>query len=418
MRVSGPRAVAVAAALIGRAALDDRRMTFGRARDPATGERLDEVLVVAMRGPRSYTGEDVAEVHGHGGSVNLMRLLRAALALGARPAEPGEFTRRAFLSGRLDLARAEAVADVIAAASERALRAAHGALAGAVGARVAAARADAVALLAEVEASIDFPEEDLDFLPAEVVAARAEVVAAAAAALAATYATGRALRSGIEIAIVGPPNVGKSSLLTALVGEERAIGAAEPGTTRDYVEARVVWDGVPVTLIDTAGERAAEGEPGGTIERRGVELGRARAARADVVLAVREAGADAPPVGERGLVVWNKIDLRAAPAGGLGVSALTGAGLAELRRAVLARVLGEAGEGSEEVLVSSERQKALLDEATAAARRAADAARAGRPAELVAADLREAAARLGAITGEEVGEDVLRALFSRFCIGK
>ncbi len=419
VRVSGPNAIAVAAALVGRDRLDDRRMILGRARDPASGERLDEVLVVAMVAPRSYTGEDVAEVHGHGGTVNLGRLLRACVALGARLAEPGEFTRRAFLNGRLDLARAEAVADVIAAASERALRAAQGALAGAVGARVAAARALAVGLLGEVEASIDFPEEDLDFLSAETVAARAEAIAEAAAALAATYAVGRALRSGIEVAIVGPPNVGKSSLLNALAGEERAIVAPEPGTTRDYVEARLVWDGVPVTLIDTAGERQAEGAPEDRIERRGVELGRARAARADVVLWVREAGGGGDgPADARALAVWNKIDLRPAPPGALGVSALTGDGLPALRRAVLDAVLGAAGEGSEEVLVQSERQKALLDAAAAAARRAVAAARAGRPAELVAADLRETAQRLGAITGEEVGEDVLRALFARFCIGK
>jgi len=414
VRLSGPRAVAMVAALVGREDLEDRRMVRGVARDPATGERLDEVLVVAMRGPRSYTGEDVAEIHGHGGALNLSRLLRAAVALGARPAEPGEFTRRGFARGRFDLTRAEAVADVIAAASERALRAAQGALAGTLGERVTAAREEAVGLLAEVEASIDFPEEDLDFLSPAAVAARADAVADAVAGLLATYAVGRALRSGLEVAIVGAPNVGKSSLLNALVGEERALVAADPGTTRDYVEARAVWEGIPVTLIDTAGEREADG----AVERRGVELGRARAARADVVLSVCEVGGAEAAATGRALVVWNKIDLGPAPAGALGVSALTGEGLDGLRRAVLARAVGEASEGSEEALVQTERQKALLDEAEAAARRAATAARAGRAAELVALDLREAAQRLGAVIGEEVGEDMLATLFARFCIGK
>ena len=414
VRLSGPRAVAMVAALVGREDLEDRRLVHAMARDPETGERLDEVLVVAMRGPRSYTGEDVAEIHGHGGALNLSRLLRAALALGARPAEPGEFTRRGFMSGRLDLTRAEAVADVIAASSERALRAAQGALSGTLGQRVASARAEAVALLAEVEASIDFPEEDLDFLPVATVAARADAGAETVAGLLATYAVGRALRSGLEVAIVGAPNVGKSSLLNALVGEERALVAADPGTTRDYVEARVVWEGIPVTLIDTAGEREADG----AVERRGVELGRARAARADVVLSVCEVGGAEAAPGVRALTVWNKIDLGSAPSGALGVSARTGAGLDGLRRAVLARALGEASEGSEEALVQTERQKALLDEAEAAARRGATAARAGRAAELVAVDLREAAQRLGAVIGEEVGEDMLATLFARFCIGK
>jgi tRNA modification GTPase len=426
VRLSGPAAGGIVARLLGRdeGALAERRMVLGVARDPATGERLDEVLAVLMRGPRSYTGEDVAEVHAHGGALNLARLLRAALACGARPAEPGEFTRRAFTNGRLDLVGAEAVADVIGAASERALRAAQAQLAGALGERVRSLRARAVALLAEIEASIDFPEEDLDCLPPGAVAEGAEAVAQGARGLAATFAVGRALREGIDVVIVGAPNVGKSSLLNALCGEERAIVAAEPGTTRDYVEARRVWDGIPVTLVDTAGERSAASE----LEQRGVSLGRARAAQADVIVRVRDATAAGPgaPGGEgaaeeadgRVVEAWNKVDLRAVPPGALGVSALTGAGLDELRRVVVARVVGAATEGSEAALVTTERQRALLEQAAEAAGRAAEAARARRPVELVAADVREAVARLGAITGEEVGEDLLDALFARFCIGK
>lgn len=413
VRISGPAAVEIVRSLVGVADLPDRRFVHGWARD-AGGERLDEVMVVVMRGPRSYTGEDVAEVHGHGGVANMARLLRAVLAQGARMAEPGEFTRRAFEHRRLDLTQAEAVADVIAAASERALRAAQAHLSGALGKDVGAVRQTVIALLAEVEASIDFPEEDLDFVAPGEVAARARAAAAWARRLAATHAVGRALRDGIEVALVGAPNVGKSSLLNALAGEERALVSAEPGTTRDWVEARVEWDGIPVILIDTAGDREASG-----VEARGVELGRARARRASVIVRVRapdvaETGADAY---ERALEVWNKADLGGVGSG-LAVSAVTGEGLGALRRAVLERVLGEAGEGSEGLVISSARHATLLTDAAAALEGAAGAAAEARPAELVALDLRAAATALGRITGEDVDEDMLDALFAQFCIGK
>jgi tRNA modification GTPase len=417
VRLSGPDAAAIVARLLGRetASFEDRRLEHAFARD-AAGGRLDEVLAVVMRGPRSYTGEDVAEIHGHGGALNLGRLLEAVLALGARAAEPGEFTRRAFENGRLDLTRAEAVADVIGAASERALRMAQAQLGGALGRRVSALREQAVALLAEVEASIDFPGEDLDFLPGDEVAARAARLAEAASKLAASYRVGRALREGVVVALVGAPNVGKSSLLNAFVGEERAIVTPEPGTTRDYVEAAAVWEGVPVTIVDTAGERAGDLSEA---ERRGLELGRARARRADVVVRVREVGGGAADdARDDELVVWNKADLGAAPSGALAVSALTGQGLDALERAVMARVIGEGGEGEEGEVVSSERQRALVAEAAEAAERAAGAARAARPVELVASDLRAAARALGQVSGDEVGEAVLDVLFGRFCIGK
>jgi tRNA modification GTPase len=422
VRVSGPAAAAIARAVTGVGELEDRRLVRAVARDPRSGERLDDVLVVLMRAPRTFTGEDVLEVHGHGGQRNMGRLLRACLEAGARAAEPGEFTRRAFVLGRIDLTQAEAVAGVIGAASERALRVAQAGLAGGLSERVSALRGRVVELLSEVEAGVDFPEEDLDLLSPAEVAGRAGEVGLALRALAGTYAVGRALKEGVEVALTGPPNVGKSSLLNALAGEERAIVAPEPGTTRDFVEARVVWSGVPVTLIDTAGDRDAEG----ALEQRGVELGRARAARADLVVWVRDATArgpgrldqGAPPPGDTTLEVWNKVDLAAAPDGALAVSALEGRGLEGLRQAVLERVLGGADSGTEDAVVSSERQRALVEAAGRAAERARELASTGRPVELVALELREAAPALGRITGEEVSEDVLDRLFARFCIGK
>ncbi len=422
VRVSGSAALAVLERLCGRGgeAWEDRRLVHAVARDPLSGERLDDVLAVAMRGPRSYTGEDVVELHAHGGALNVARLLRAVLAAGARVAEPGEFTRRAFSNGRMDLTQAEAVAAVIGASSERALRAAHGQLAGALGARVEALRAEVAGVLAEVEASIDFPDEGLEFASAVELAQRVAATRARVDALAATYGVGRALREGVTVALVGRPNVGKSSLLNALCGEERALVAAEPGTTRDWVEARVVWDGVEVTLIDTAGEREAESD----VERRGVALGRARAARADVVVRVEDTTSAPAAYGAREaggqdvLVAWNKIDLAPADAGALGVSAATGAGLESLRAAVMARALGDDVDGSDGELVATERQRTELLGAGAALGQAAEALAESRPPELVAADLRMAGAALARIHGVDIGTEVLAEVFARFCIGK
>ncbi len=413
IRVSGPDAIDLVAGLVGKtpAALEDRRLVLAVARSRA-GERLDDVLVVAMRGPRSFTGEDVAELHGHGGTVNAGRLLREVIDRGARLAEPGEFTRRAFENGRLDLSEAEGLLGVIEAGSERAWRVAQAQLGGVLGERIATLRAGVTALLAEIEACIDFPEEGLALIDAGAARGRAATLADGCGALAGTFGLGRALRDGIEVALIGPVNAGKSSLLNALVGRERALVSPEPGTTRDYVEVRVEWDGISVTLIDTAGEREGESE----LERRGIALGRARVAQADVKVWIDDAGGG-PALEERTIRVRSKIDRGGeVPAGAIGTSALTGAGLEALRGRILAQVGATASE-EEVVVITSERQRGLLERAARALRFAATAGPEV-PVEVLAVEVRDAASALSAFTGEEVGEEVLDALFARFCIGK
>jgi tRNA modification GTPase len=424
VRVSGPAAVAVAARVVGREPdrLRDRRMELATARDPGSGERLDEVLCVVMRGPRSFTGEDVAELHGHGGAANMGRLLRAVLAGGARPAEPGEFTRRAFENGRLDLTRAEAVLAVIEASSERALRLAQSQLAGSLGERIAALRAEGTALLAEVEASIDFPEEGLELAARAALARRSAALGEACSALAATFDAGRALRDGLHVALCGPVNSGKSSLFNRLVGSERALVAEEPGTTRDFVEARVVWSGVAVTLIDTAGLRETTSE----VERRGIVLGAARAREADVEVHLVPAG----PIGDvemedraasgRVIRVLSKGDTlpAGAPVPLLVTSALTGQGIDELVEAVVARATGGRLDLDGGAMVTSERQRSLVVKAASGFARASSGSLAGQPEEVVAVDIREGVEALAEVLGERVGDEMLDALFARFCIGK
>lgn len=420
VRVSGPGAAGVLARVVGveREALRERLLVRGSARD-AAGEVLDDVLFVWMPGPRSFTGEDVAEIHGHGGPANMGRLLRAILAAGARPAEAGEFTRRAFENGRLDLTRAEAIADVATAASERALRSAQAQLRGALGAEIDGVRDDARRALAEVEAAIDFPDEGLEAGSADELGAALEAAVQRCRALAGSFGLGGALREGIEVALRGPVNAGKSSLLNRLVGDERALVDAAPGTTRDVVEVRALWDGVPVTLLDTAGEREAPSD----VERRGIELGRRRCAQADVeilLVPVDASGEVAAPAHDRQIVVLSKCDLARedAPAGAVATSAVTGEGLEALRAAVLERATGGAAEAGSDVVVTSERQRRLLVEAADALDEARRRLREEAPLEVVAIDLRVGVEALAEILGETVGEDVLDELFSRFCIGK
>ncbi len=426
VRLSGPDAAAILGRLLQRApeSFPDRALVRGVALDRA-GHRLDDVLAVVMRAPRSFTGEDVAELHGHGGVMNMSRLLRAAIDAGARHAEAGEFTRRAFENGKLDLVRAEAILDVIEASSERAWRLAQTQLAGDLGARITRFRERATALLAEVEACIDFPEEGEEYLGVHEVATRARALGQELAALAATFGLGKALRHGIDVALVGAVNAGKSSIFNALLRSERAIVDPRPGTTRDFVEASVVWQGVTVTLVDTAGDREAH-DP---VEQRGIDLGRKRAAQADVRVHVHSAEHGLPALShaadsranDRELHVVSKGDLLdAAPSGTAWVvtSALTGAGIDALEQAILARACGGLTEAGDGHVVTSERQRTLLEQAASAFERAAVAMAVQAPIEVMALEIRDGTERLAELMGERVGEEVLDDLFRRFCIGK
>ncbi len=408
---------------------------------PSGGEGLviDEALVVVMRGPRSYTAEDVVELHCHGNTRVLGQVCEACVRAGARLAQPGEFTKRAFLNGRLDLSQAEAVLDTIRAKSDAGLRAAQRQLRGVLGQQVNELRAALVSMLAQVEAGIDFVEEEITFV------GRQELTAALSSMLdkirrwLTTAQGGRVLREGARVVIVGRPNVGKSSLLNRLLQEERAIVTDVPGTTRDLIEESAVFDGMTLTLVDTAGLRDSDD----VVEQEGIKRTAAARAQADLVLQVVEAGAmrsgETPdhcdwvgPASEARLLLINKIDLvdsgvaqslieaasRMANAPVIPISARTGQGLDEVRIAIRSRLCHDMLEPSDGVVVTNVRHATELARAATSLREAVMALERHQPPECVAIDLRGAAEALGHITGVITSDEVLHRIFSEFCIGK
>ncbi|MCZ8121825.1 MAG: tRNA uridine-5-carboxymethylaminomethyl(34) synthesis GTPase MnmE [Magnetospirillum sp.] len=421
LRVSGPEA-GMALRALARRAPPPRVATRARLVDPADGAPLDDALVLWFPGPASFTGEDVAEFHLHGSRAAIDGVLAALAALpGLRLARPGEFARRAFDAGKLDLAEVEALADLIAAETRAQARQALAQLGGALGARIEGLRDRTMRLLAQAEAEIDFPDEG--DAPQGAIGAMRPGVDALAADIAALLDDGRRgeiLREGFSVAILGPPNAGKSSLLNRLAGRDAAIVSEIAGTTRDTIEVRLDLGGWPVVLWDTAGLRALDAaDPQAVLEREGMRRTRARADAADLKLIVLDAR-DPVPSGELaelardGLVVLNKADL-APGAAGLAVSALTGSGIealeARLSDIVAARLRGDA---SDAPILTRARHREALAEALAALARA----RALDVAELVGEELRACARALGRIVGRTGVEDVLDVLFGEFCIGK
>jgi tRNA modification GTPase len=440
VRLSGEGALAIADRLCPGARTPPSALPAGsfrlvRLRDPRDGSAIDEALVLVFRAPHSYTGEDVVEFQTHGGRAAPSRVLDSLLALGAAPAGPGEFTRRAFLNGRVALDRAEAVMDLVSAQGDRAARAAAEQLSGALGRRVDAIWEDLLALCADVEATLDFTDDEAEGLAAPIrFDERAAAIAGELRALAATSREGRLLREGALVVLAGPPNAGKSTLFNRLLGERRAIVAPEAGTTRDSLEETLLLRGIPIRLVDTAGLR----ETGSAVEREGVERARGLAARADLVLELRSVErSDGPAVerseGTKVLEVETKIDLRPCDrvtvrpcdrvtrgaAEPLRVSAVTGEGVAELEDAILA-ALGANPASSGDGVAASERHAALLREAADAvdAARAAFAEGAEAAAVPAADRLRDAAESLARITGRSYTESLLDAVFGKFCVGK
>lgn len=398
---------------------------------------IDEGLVVVMRSPRSYTAEDLVELHCHGSAMVLGRVCEACLAAGARLAQPGEFTKRAFLNGRLDLSQAEAVLDTIRATSDSGLRVAQRQLRGQLGQQVDALRAKLVTMLAQVEAGIDFVDEDISFIDRDELARSIGETLTQIEAMLATAKGGRVLREGARVVILGRPNVGKSSLLNRLLQEDRAIVTDIPGTTRDLIEEEVSFGGFTFTLVDTAGLR----DTTDVVEQEGMKRTEAARRQADVVLHVLDAceirggaalSADDTRPNENSLIVLNKMDRLDQPLADtvvqqasrmvngtvIPISAQSGFGLEALKAAIRV-LLGQTSlEASDGVVVTNVRHADALTRASRSLREALDAVKEERTAECVAVDLREASEALGEITGAITSEEVLNRIFADFCIGK
>jgi tRNA modification GTPase len=434
VRLSGPEATRITEPMLRlRKPLAHAQARFGDLLDLENGEKLDQGVVTFFAAPHSYTGEDVVEVAAHGSPVVLETLVRQALQAGARLAAPGEFTQRAFLSGRIDLTQAEAVHDLIEAQTLYQARVAAQQLHGALSRRIKPIKEGLVALIALLEAGIDFAEDDVDVLPGKEILGRVEEIRGLLQPVADSFARGRIVQAGLMLAIVGRPNAGKSSLFNRIVQRERAIVTAAPGTTRDLVTERVSLGGIPVELVDTAGMREASDEA----EQIGIRKSRETLADADMVLMVLDATASpdheelellATLAQRRALVVVNKSDLAHPPAAmeealrDLGLplvhtSALSGEGVGELKQKMLAMV-GDRTVETESGMLTSLRQYQAVTGTLESLAAAGAAAGQNIPHEMVLLDLYGALRSLDSLTGETTSDDILNLIFSTFCIGK
>lgn len=440
VRISGPDAAAIADKVFKSGAgtmLRDRpthTITYGWVIDNK-GCKIDEALALTMWGPRSFTGENVVELQCHGGMVVMRKTLEMLLEAGARMAEPGEFSKRAFLNGKLDLSQAEAIMDIINAKTETGVRAAANNLQGSIARMVQEIRAKITEIMAYLEADIDFPEEDLERMSAGELAQKIKEIETDIDRVLETYEGGRIMREGLKTVLAGRPNVGKSTLLNALLREKRAIVTDVPGTTRDLIEEYYNLGGIPLVLIDTAGIRATED----LVEKLGLEKTQEAIARADLILYIIDISEQVSDSDlefikqlprEKLLVVINKVDLlkgendRPEHIEGLNgyrtvyISAKEGTGLRELEKAIVNIFFGQGIEITDQPFLSNVRQKDALVKARQALNMAGENVRRQMPSDFISIDLRQAWLSLGEVTGDTLGDDIIEQIFARFCLGK
>lgn len=439
IRISGPESLRIAETIFRSPTFSlqtvrSHHLYHGLIVDPRDGCTLDEVLLSYMRRPSSYTGEDVVEINMHGGILVLQKTLEIICALGARLAKPGEFTRRAFCNGRIDLAQAEAVMDVITAQTETGLKIASRLLTGDLSRRINSFMDELVDIAAHLEASIDFPDEDIQPQESQELIRRLSEVIASIRRLHSTYVQGTMIRTGVQAVITGKPNVGKSSILNALLGRYRAIVTPYPGTTRDIIQETINVQGVPVHLVDTAGLWESNHE----IERIGIDMARERISNADIILLVLDGSmpledSDRSIIsmiqGRRSIVLINKIDLPQVLSADevtaampdvpvIRVSALTLQGVDQVKEEISRTLLDGGTLNTSEIMVANTRHAQALEHAAEALQHACEGLQKDLPPELVAVDIQTGLASLGEITGCTVGEDILDRIFDTFCIGK
>ncbi len=415
-------------------AVCSHQAVYGHIIEPNSAKIVDEVLVLVMRAPRSYTKEDVVEIHCHGGQASIKKVLDLTLQSGARLADPGEFTKRAFLNGRLDLAQAEAVIDIIRAKTDASLRMAVGHLTGSLSGKIRGLRQEILRMIAQLEAAIDFPEEDIEELAAQEVALALGDTLKQVELLLATAKAGRILRDGLETVIIGKPNVGKSSLLNALVGEKRAIVTDIPGTTRDIIEEYVNIRGIPLKIVDTAGIRDTDD----VVEKIGVERAREIMVNADLILLLLDSSQPLSDedreildmlAGKQAVVLVNKSDLparlelaevmsRVREKKLLKISVVEGTGLTELEQIIVDMVYSGQVSQAEGAFVNNVRHANSLHQVKIHLQDVLVTINKGMPSDCIVVDLRAAWEKLGEITGDTVGEDIVDQIFSQFCIGK
>lgn len=438
IKISGPKSTEISAQIFRSRNyphhLKSHRLYWGEVFDPRKGHTVDEVLLSFMAKPRSYTGEDVIEINCHGGLLVMQEILELVIKAGARLAEPGEFTKRAFLNGRIDLVQAEAVVDLIESKSTLGLIQASAQLKGVLSQEINALKSSLLELLSALEAAIDFPEEELELAPTSQLMAETDRSLSLVEKLLNTYAEGKVYREGASTIIAGKPNVGKSSLFNLLLSEERAIVTSVPGTTRDFIEEIITIKGIPLKLVDTAGLR----NPADSIEEEGVRKTNDKLCQADLILLVIDSSVELdsrdqrllPALnGKRVVVACNKIDLpRKVSLNALQswfpkspivfISALFNQGIEELKEAAFSSLITDAQPPTSSPLVFNFRHKLSLESTLASIRRAKEGLQKEIPLEFTASDLRDALHHLGEITGHTTPEEVLDQIFSRFCIGK